>query len=151
MFVSNKNFKLVVDCTPLVSIDLIVRRMGGDILLGYRRNSPAQNYWFVPGGRIRKNESMATAFERLTKNELNIKIPISQASLLGSYEHFYDDSIFDEEISTHYIAIAYRLEVNELLKLPLEQHARYQWFSVGELLSDKFVHDYTKAYFLSKD
>lgn len=46
----------------------------GQVLLGQRLNRPAQGYWFVPGGRIHKDETMTQAFARLTKEELGVEL-----------------------------------------------------------------------------
>ena len=89
-------FKTIIDTTPLVSIDLLVRNAQGQILVGIRVNRPAQGYWFVPGGRILKNERLAEAFSRLTEAELGLKLDIKHARYLGLYEHLYDDSIFTD-------------------------------------------------------
>ncbi|MHA0563545.1 NUDIX domain-containing protein, partial [Escherichia coli] len=67
-------FKTIVEHTPLISIDLIIRNDKGEALLGQRLNRPAQNYWFVPGGRIYKDESFEVAFKRITFEELGVKI-----------------------------------------------------------------------------
>ncbi len=151
MFLDNTTFTTVLASTPLVSIDLLIENQRGQILLGRRNNRPAQGFWFVPGGRILKNETLASAFERLTLNELGLKFSIGDATLQGPYDHFYTDSVFGAAPSTHYVAIAYRLRVAQLVNLPQEQHADYQWFSVKELLSHPDVHPHTKAYFSSKD
>lgn len=148
MFLSSEIFTTVLDSTPLVSIDLLVENPKGQILLGERKNRPAQGYWFVPGGRILKGESLADAFKRLTFGELGRSFSISEASLQGPYDHFYSDSVFGDSPSTHYVAIAYRINVNNLPDLPEEQHSHYRWFSVNELLADSEVHPHTKAYFL---
>lgn len=150
MFLDNAAFTTVLKSTPLVSIDLIVCNSQGLILLGERKNRPAQGCWFVPGGRILKNESLADAFQRLSLNELGVKLDLSEATLQGAYDHFYSDSVFGEGVSTHYVAIAYILEVTFLPALPKEQHSSYRWFSVSELLAHPGVHSHTKAYF-SKD
>lgn len=50
-------FETVVASAPLISIDLLVENEQGQYLLGLRKNRPAQGYWFVPGGRVQKNES----------------------------------------------------------------------------------------------
>lgn len=55
-------FKTIVANTPLISIDLIIRNESGMALLGQRLNQPAQGYWFVPGGRIFKDENFSQAF-----------------------------------------------------------------------------------------
>ncbi|MCG9709922.1 GDP-mannose mannosyl hydrolase [Pseudoalteromonas sp. Isolate3] len=150
MFLEQKRFQTVIDSAPLVSIDLVVLNENNEALLGQRLNRPAEGFWFVPGGRILKNESLANAFERLTLNELGIKVELSTAELLGPYDHFYDDSVFSDKIKTHYVAIAYvlRLTKQQLDALPLnEQHAAYKWFSFDELLKSPEVHKHTKWYF----
>lgn len=149
MFLSKEVFTTVLDSTPLVSIDLVIQDAEGRVLLGERKNRPAQGYWFVPGGRILKNESLADAFKRLTLAELGEAFSITDATLQGPYDHFYSDSVFGDSPSTHYVAIAYRLSVDELPDLPDEQHSGYRWFSVEELRTDDRVHKHTKAYFLS--
>src|SRR3954466_13792753 len=53
---SDAQFADVVRLAPLVSIDLVIRDPDGDVLVGLRTNAPAKGFWFVPGGRIRKNE-----------------------------------------------------------------------------------------------
>jgi colanic acid biosynthesis protein WcaH len=55
-------FRTVIASTPLIAIDLIVRNLQGQILLGWRVNRPAQGYWFVPDGRVLKNEALDNAF-----------------------------------------------------------------------------------------
>ena len=69
-FLEKSVFTTVIDSTPLVSIDLLIENTDGKILLGYRNNRPAKGYWFVPGGRIQKGESMDDAFQRLTQSEI---------------------------------------------------------------------------------
>lgn len=148
MYLNHEDFYTVIQNTPLVSIDLIVKNMQGYILLGKRNNRPAQGYWFVPGGRIRKNESLAMAFERLTINELGQAFSIDEASALGVFEHLYLDGVFDYQLSTHYIVLAYELSIDYALELlPLEQHHKYQWFAINDLIEDADVHENTKAYF----
>ena len=149
MFLDKSTFTTVIDSTPLVSIDLVVLDSDGNALLGERLNRPAQGYWFVPGGRIIKNESLADAFIRLTLDELSETFSISDAELLGLYDHFYDDYVFGEEVSTHYVAIAYVLRLTQpLSKLPMDiQHGNYRWFCKTELLSSERVHKHSKWYF----
>jgi len=141
-------FRKVVDATPLVSIDLIVEDHEGRVLLGQRVNRPALDYWFVPGGRIQKNESLDVAFVRLTWAELGCEFQRDQAHFEGVYEHLYEDSVFGESPSTHYVVLAYRLKVHATdLKLPEQQHSDYSWWSPAELLASEQVHTNTRAYF----
>ncbi|AXY02099.1 GDP-mannose mannosyl hydrolase [Vibrio alfacsensis] len=149
MFLSKQRFSQVIESTPLVSIDLIIEDESGQVLLGERLNRPAQGFWFVPGGRILKNEKLEDAFVRLTQEELGHEFVLSQAKLLGPYTHLYDDNVFGNEFTTHYVAIAYKLVViRSKLNLPMDvQHSRYRWYDKNELLTSDKVHIHTKWYF----
>lgn len=70
MWLPDETFKSIIQHTPLISIDLIVRNEQGHVLLGQRVNAPAKGYWFVLGGRVRKNETLDDAFVRLVREEL---------------------------------------------------------------------------------
>lgn len=148
MHLALATFTTVIKSTPLVSIDLVVQNENDEVLLGYRNNRPAQGFLFVPGGRILKDEPMATAFKRLTLNELGTEFSLSNAQLIGPFEHFYHDNVTGGEFSTHYIALGYRLKVNsQQLNLPLDQHSHYVWMSVEKLLVDQKVHKHSRWYF----
>lgn len=141
-------FKTVIASTPLISIDLIVRNNKRQVLLGLRVNRPAQGYWFVPGGRILKDESCEQAFQRLIHMELGLDNLGSKFN--GIYQHFYPDNFSNEAFSTHYVVLAYEVESNVLLSsLPDKQHCYYRWFDESELLANDRVHEHTKWYFQS--
>lgn len=137
-------FKTVVDSAPLISIDLLVKK-GNKILLGKRINKPAQGYFFSIGGRINKNETIGNAMARVALNELNIELKLTP-KFIGVFEHFYDDSIY-QDVSTHFVNLAYEIEVKQTPNLPDEQHSEYQWLTINELLKSKQVHKYVKDYF----
>lgn len=144
-----KTFLTVIDATPLVSIDLVVRNGRGEVLLGKRVNRPAQGFWFVPGGRIRKNERVADAFRRIAQGELGVTIDKAQAKLLGVFDHLYEDNFHaTPNISTHYVVLGFAVELgNEISITPDDQHSELQWWPVDELLRSPSVHENTKAYF----
>jgi len=143
-------FKQVVRNAPLVSIDLLIYNGNQEILLGQRSNMPARNFWFVPGGRIYKDESIRDAFSRITLGETGLRLNSEQAVFHGVYEHFHANQNFaDEEgFGTHYVVLAFEVKLTgDLPALPMEQHTLYRWMTVPELLRDEQVHPYTKNYF----
>lgn len=147
-YLDEDTFTTVIRSTPLISIDLIIEDESGCVLLGKRTNRPAQGFWFVPGGRILKDEPIKTAFERLTINEVGKKLLLDEAEFQGPFQHFYDDYVFGENTSTHYVVLAYAVQVKrDELILPKEQHSEYAWFSKPELLSSAKVHIHSKWYF----
>ena len=149
-WLSRDTFRTIVDTAPLISIDLLVRDSAGRILVGKRVNRPAKGFWFVPGGRILKNETIAEAFLRLTETELGQKIDIGSARYLGLYEHFYEDSIFSDDgsqVSTHYVVNGFEIHLDEGQKaLPYEQHNEYRWMIEGDFMKDTGVHIHSRWY-----
>lgn len=144
-FIPMEQFKTVVENTPLISIDLVTM-FKDKVLLGRRVNKPAKDFYFTTGGVVRKNELFKEAQKRIAKNELGLELT-TELKFIGIFEHFYNDSIFDN-ISTHYVNHGYLLELEEeLINLPQEQHSNYKWFSIKELLQSDEVHIYVKDYF----
>jgi len=142
------SFVSVVKNTPLVAIDLIVRDSLGNVLLGKRSNKPALDYWFVPGGRILKDETMELAFERITLAELGVSKALSEAKFAGVYEHFYSDNFLNDDFSTHYVVLGYELNLDIALEsLPKSQHDEYSWWAIDDIIQSKDVHENSRRYF----
>lgn len=148
MWLNDDTFATVIRSTPLISIDLVVCNSAGQILLGERVNRPAQGFWFVPGGRILKDETMEAAFRRISKSELGLELSRDAAQFLGLYEHFYADSVFGDGFSTHYVVSGYLvsgLDDNDL-NLPGDQHSGFRWWDPADIIRSPHVHQYTKDY-----
>ncbi len=154
MFLSNNEFLNVVKSTPLISIDLCILR-GRKLLLGKRLNSPAKNFYFVPGGRIFKSEKKIIALSRILSSELGLSIKNNNFEYiknLGIYEHFYEDNFLgNNDFSTHYIVLAYLIYYESLMKnqeqLVLEQHSSYIWLDIDNHKNFSYeIHPNTLAY-----
>lgn len=145
----HEELALAVKLTPLVSIDLIIEDKAGRILLGMRENEPAKGFWFVPGGRILKNERIANAFERIIKDELGLEISYDQAEFVGVFEHLYPTNFAKKEgFGTHYVVLAHKMKIlNNSNIIADSQHKELVWFDKQLILSDDRVHTNTKAYF----
>lgn len=148
-----KDFATVVHSAPLVSMDLVVVRGGTEVLLGQRNNRPAQGYWFVPGGRIFKNEPMQQALQRIAESEIGIEPALIKTSLkpswLGAYEHFYADSFAAQEsVTTHYVVLAHLLHVpaNFEPKRHDDQHQAWRWWPLAEARASSEVHHFCQNY-----
>jgi len=146
---SHDAFLAVVRDTPLVSIDLVVADGDGRLLMGQRTNEPARGSWFVPGGRILKDEPLDDAYARLTAIELGIALPRADATLLGLYTHLYDTNFAEAPgVSTHYVVIACRVDLQVTLDaLPRAQHSGYRWWARDEAIASGVVHPNNFPYF----
>lgn len=143
-------FLSVVSHAPLVSIDLVCRNERDEVLLGMRQNRPARGCWFVPGGRILKDERVGTALARIVHAELGLpSLESTTPGFLGVFEHLYDDNFAGvEDVGTHYVVLAYELRLDTASVLRADsQHSELRWFPPDQLRSSPEVHAHTRAYF----
>ena len=149
MKIDEKHVLEIIEATPLVSIDLVIRNPSNKVLLGKRNNRPAMGYWFVPGGRIFKNETINQALKRISEVELGQDLSTKAPSLLGAYDHIYVDNFLNVKgINTHYVVLAFVIALQQEIEVKSdEQHTELKWWEVDKLLQDQTVHQNTKVYF----
>jgi colanic acid biosynthesis protein WcaH len=142
-------FACIVRHAPLVSVDIIIKDSRQHVLVGHRVNEPAKGQYFVPGGVIRKNETIQAAFARILEAETGLQLSINEAKFFGVFEHFYDANRFgNPEYGTHYVVLAYELTLVERPAIKLDQqHTHIRWMSKADILPAPDVHPNTKAYF----
>ena len=133
---------------PISAKDLLFYSDKKGLLMGKRINKPAKDYYFVPGGRVFKNENRSNAIKRIAKEEVGYLFNNDKFSSIGIYDHFYLDSIWENtKITTHYIveAILFVIE-DEEKKFSLEnQHSELVW--INKLNIEKLkVHQYSMQY-----
>lgn len=148
-FLPDADFAHVVRHAPLISIDLIIQDPEQRVLTGLRVNEPARNTYFVPGGVIRKNETIENAFVRIMQAELGFRRKVSEATFIGVFEHFYETNRFgDAGYGTHYVVLAYGLALPERPSIQLDaQHRAIRWMTPAEIIAASDVHPNTQAYF----
>jgi colanic acid biosynthesis protein WcaH len=101
-FLPSTEFERAVSALPLVSVDWVLLNLSGQIFLGQRQNAPARHWWFTPGGRVRKNEPLGRCLQRVAVSELGLQASeVQGARLMGVWDHFYEDSAYSAEVSTH--------------------------------------------------
>ncbi|MCD4780678.1 MAG: NUDIX domain-containing protein [Candidatus Omnitrophica bacterium] len=147
-----EDFKTLTRDGPLVAIDLIIVNREQGVLVGLRKNAPAKGCFFVPGGRIRKNETMAQAFNRIALTEVGQDWAIEQAKMLGAFDHIYiNENFFEEDgLDTHYVTLGFMLRNVPTFHIDaVDQHEHYHWMPLRDLMQNDQVHANTKKYFQS--
>ena len=142
-----KIFRTIVEHTPLVSIDLcLVCR--GEILLGKRNNEPLKGWWFTPGGRIQKNETWQNGLRRIALSELGLPVEdIDRFTLMGVWDHFYLNSVVDQEISTHYLNLPHYACFETRPEIVADnQHSEFEWFGLKVVVNNEAFHTYMGNY-----
>ena len=142
-----QTFKVVIKNAPLVSIDLCLV-CNGQILLGKRRNEPLKGIWFTPGGRIHKNETWQDALLRIAEVELGLSgIAVEKFESMGVWDHFYSNSVLDQNTSTHYVNLPHYAEFQTKPDITLDdQHAEFEWFDLAVVSEDEKFHCYMRNY-----
>jgi colanic acid biosynthesis protein WcaH len=146
---SDDEFAHIVRLAPLVSIDLIIRDDEQNVLVALRTNEPAKGVYFVPGGCIRKNETIENAFARILKKETGCRASFAAARFLGVFQHFYPTNRHGlDDYGTHYIVLAHEVRFDRRPTIVLDdQHSNHRWMNEIEFKAAPDVHDNTKAYF----
>jgi colanic acid biosynthesis protein WcaH len=145
---SAEEFKGVAQRTPLIALDLVAHNAEGRILVGKRRNSPAKGFWFVPGGRVFKDERLEVALGRVSLAELGVALTPERVRMIGAFDHIYPDNFFDEPgWGFHYIVLALRVLDPIEREPPDVQHSEYRFVAPEELRGAEDVHPFTKSYF----
>ena len=103
--ISSELYNQIVENVPIPCVDLVLVK-DGKVLLLLRKNKPAKNEWFFPGGRVLKNEILEQAVLRKAKEEIGIDLIIK--GKIGGYETIFPDGIFDNlKTGTHTINVAF--------------------------------------------
>ncbi len=86
-------YKKILRNMPICCVDIVIQDEKG-ILLVYRKNEPVKNTWWLPGGRIYKDEKIEDAVLRKAFEETGLKVQIKNK--IGVYETIFDDNPFME-------------------------------------------------------
>jgi len=112
---------------PLVGVGAVIIREG-KILLVKRANEPNKGRWSVPGGLVRKGESLVEALKREIKEELNVDVEVGDVACVAD-EIFYDER---GEIPYHYVIIDFFAEIYGNPK-PGSDAADVKWIPLSEI------------------
>ncbi len=111
---------------PIVTVDLLIET-GDGFLVVKRKNQPVKDGWWIPGGRMKKGESVEAAAVRKTKEEMSIDAKV--ARLIGVYDLRFPEGPFGVK-SLHNIDFAFLMKPTKAWKGPslASQHCDYyEW------------------------
>lgn len=74
---------MVIERRPLLTVDTIIRRRDGSIVLVKRLNPPFKNFYAIPGGFVEYGETAEEAAIREAKEETGLDVRIQR--LVGVY------------------------------------------------------------------
>ncbi len=100
-------YSTIVDVIPILCVDVVIRD-DNKFLLVKRKSEPLRGRWWVPGGRVRKGETITTATKRKIKEELGINIKPLEP--LGYYEKHFKKNEFGLESGIHTVSVVVLVE-----------------------------------------
>jgi colanic acid biosynthesis protein WcaH len=125
-------YNKIIDVLPIICVDGFIFNDNNEVLLLKRLQYPAMNEWWVPGGRVLKNEKLINAINRKIKEEINLEFEIvNQCGIT--------ETIFDKK---HTINICYLLKLigNNIPEINYSEHSEYGWFNLNNLPSELNIH-----------
>lgn len=115
-WIEDKYYEIVLKKMPIPTVDAVVVHEGRFLLLK-RNNPPVKNEWWLPGGRVRKGESLEEAIKREVLEETGLKCKIIRQ--IGVINQIFPEC--------HTISICYLVEPENIdVKLDSE-HSDYRW------------------------
>lgn len=116
-------YKKIIENIPICCVDLIIINQDNQFLVLKRANEPAKGSWWLPGGRILKNESISIAAVRKAKEETGLKCVFVKT--IGVAETIFDTGPFGDPI--HTINAICLLNVNKKDVIIDETSTDFKW------------------------
>jgi 8-oxo-dGTP diphosphatase len=113
--------------TPLLTVDCVVF-YEKSVLLIKRKNSPFKNHLALPGGFVDIGETVEKACLRELHEETNLKLKLSDITLLGVYSNP------DRDPKRNTISIAYYAKISKKINI----------FAGDDATSIKFIENWNK-------
>lgn len=139
-FIRKELYHIILESLPIPCVDLLIKNQKGEILLVKRRNEPAKDKWWVPGGRVLHGERRIDAAKRKLNEECGLGGNAFRE--IGSFEFIFNTP---ENKTYHNIATLFEVEIdNEATVMLDEQSDGYCWKAAEEWLKislDEFVKD----------
>ena len=117
-------YKQIMEVMPILCVDLVIMHEGKYLLLK-RKNEPAKGLWWVPGGRVRKGETIEKATLRKAKEEIGVQVRVIATA--GYYEDSWRASVFGKGEGTAVLSIVVLASPRSLKFRIDEQSAAWKW------------------------
>lgn len=133
-WMSDKEYLLVTELTPLTTVNLVILRGRKDkqeVLLLIRKTGYAKGSWCIIGGRVLIGETLEKAIHRHV-SDLGIRVKIIPP-FNSNFPTFIDDRI-NQDKTKHPISLIYPAKIiSGKVREEGEEYKGYKWFPINKL------------------
>jgi ADP-ribose pyrophosphatase YjhB (NUDIX family) len=121
-FIDSSLYAQIREVIPTVCVDLLITGPNGSYLLVLRKQSPAKDRWWLPGGRILKGEPLKDAALRKGREEVGTTLKIGEVISV-------EESIFHSETPyVHTVNVVFHMVYDGIQKIKINQNLKgYRW------------------------
>jgi len=117
-------YRKIHSLMPIPCVDLVIER-SDYVLVGKRTTNPLKGMWFLPGGRLMRNERVWEAGRRIAWEETGLKVSVVE--ILGWDETFFHSDPFGHRRGTHTINVILRAYSGRGAIRADGQHSELKW------------------------
>jgi colanic acid biosynthesis protein WcaH len=121
-----EEYRKILSTVPIVCVDCLVINDKGEYLLVKRKNEPLKGEYWVPGGRLHKNERLTDAVRRKMREEIGVEVEIVKG--LGYFEEFFERTAEGAEGGAHSISFLYLVKPKSYDMRLDDQSLEWGWF-----------------------
>jgi colanic acid biosynthesis protein WcaH len=122
--ISEVLYQQIVRVMPIPCVDLIVVNDQGEVLLAKRKNEPAKNEWWFPGGRVHYLENRREAAIRKLREECGLET--DQVIELGTFDVIVERQ--DDHELIHGITTLFSVQIHPGEEVLLDnQNSNAEW------------------------
>jgi len=125
-----EKYKEILENMPIVCVELVIVH-DGKVLLVKRKDEPAKDEWWLPGGRILKGETMEQAVSRKAKEEVGFEVEIIKQ--LGTYDEIFKEAPFGVKTGLHSVCVEFLCRPKGKTAVKLDKTSKeYKWIESSE-------------------
>jgi ADP-ribose pyrophosphatase YjhB (NUDIX family) len=130
MWISEALYSQILQVMPIPCVDLMVVDDAGKVLLLLRKNEPAADQWFFPGGRVQFGEQRRDAAKRKLEEECGLVS--TQFQEIGTFDILFNDA---PKPRIHSITTLFKVRVGSGHGVRLDHQSREAcWLTAREWL-----------------
>lgn len=103
-YLSDEMYDLVYSHTPRLCVDVVVYAPEKGIILTRRSIEPQLGVWHIPGGRVRHQETLSVACQRLISKEVGVTY--GDMLELGTMQ-FLNEKLLSTGAKTHSVSVGF--------------------------------------------